>query len=186
MNGQDVRNPFEQLDIEQFTWQEDATCNSENMAVAIGDALTEVVRNERFTQYIGVTVNSDNTVSIRAKTILIAKVKLHGQKRYMEVQNKYMSFFVGTNGQSVEERGTWSRISVKNLEDVLDLMQQLSEVYMLVLSELGGESFGCCARYIECSDAGKCVHPDYFTSLACLYKRNLDNGRVFYGKNQNN
>lgn len=45
--------------------------------------------------------------------------------------------------------------------------------------------WGCCGRYLECSDAKQCVHPDKLASLSCYYRRNLLHGRVFYGRNRN-
>lgn len=45
--------------------------------------------------------------------------------------------------------------------------------------------FGCCSQYVKCSDAKKCVHENKLYSKACLYRDNLDNGRIFYGKNRN-
>lgn len=47
------------------------------------------------------------------------------------------------------------------------------------------ETFGCCSRYVECSDAQKCIHPDLSIALSCQYRQNLLNGRIFYGKNKN-
>lgn len=44
-------------------------------------------------------------------------------------------------------------------------------------------SFGCCSEYIKCSDEMKCTrigNPEY---IGCAYKVNLENGRIFYGKN---
>nr|DAJ10350.1 MAG TPA: hypothetical protein [Caudoviricetes sp.] len=46
-------------------------------------------------------------------------------------------------------------------------------------------SFGCCSNYIKCSDAKRCVHPDLAYATACQYRANLENGRIFYGKNCN-
>lgn len=46
-------------------------------------------------------------------------------------------------------------------------------------------SFGCCSRYEMCSDAKKCVHENKLFACACQYKRNLESGRIFYGKNKN-
>ena len=45
------------------------------------------------------------------------------------------------------------------------------------------EHFGCCHRYVECSDARKCIAPDQIHAKGCYYKENLENGRIFYGKN---
>ncbi len=46
--------------------------------------------------------------------------------------------------------------------------------------------FGCCSRFIECSDARKCVHADDPYYLRCYYRRHhLEAGRIFYGVNCN-
>ena len=40
---------------------------------------------------------------------------------------------------------------------------------------------GCCSQYRECSDKKMCLHaadPDY---AGCSYRRNLEDGRIFYG-----
>lgn len=47
------------------------------------------------------------------------------------------------------------------------------------------DSFGCCSQFTECSDAKKCVHENKLYSTACIYRRNLENGKIFYGKNRN-
>lgn len=46
-------------------------------------------------------------------------------------------------------------------------------------------TFGCCSRFVECSDQKKCIHENKLYSKACAYRRNLDAGRIFYGKNKN-
>lgn len=43
----------------------------------------------------------------------------------------------------------------------------------------------CCNDFINCSDQMQCIHkydPDY---AGCWYRKNLENGRIFYGKNKN-
>lgn len=47
------------------------------------------------------------------------------------------------------------------------------------------EPFGCCSRYLECSDKRRCIQPDRELARDCKYKRHLEEGRIFYGKNRN-
>lgn len=47
------------------------------------------------------------------------------------------------------------------------------------------ESFACCGLYEKCSDEKQCVHDDLQYAKACLYRKNLEAGRIFYGKNKN-
>lgn len=46
-------------------------------------------------------------------------------------------------------------------------------------------SFGCCSKYIDCSDVKKCLHDDQLYSTACQYRKNLELGNIFYGKSKN-
>lgn len=46
-------------------------------------------------------------------------------------------------------------------------------------------SFGCCDRFIKCSDAKKCVHENKIYAMGCKYRANLEVGKIFYGKNKN-
>lgn len=45
--------------------------------------------------------------------------------------------------------------------------------------------FDCCSRYMECSDSLKCVNPDYLHSKGCSYRKKLESGIIFFGKNRN-
>lgn len=63
------------------------------------------------------------------------------------------------------------------------------ELYAVVARKLDtlfpAATFGCCGSYLACSGQGRCLHPNPFYAAACRYKRNLEQGRVFYGVNQN-
>jgi len=43
--------------------------------------------------------------------------------------------------------------------------------------------FGCCSRYVECSDKRICVYAFDQEYAGCGYRKNLDAGRIFYGIN---
>ena len=45
--------------------------------------------------------------------------------------------------------------------------------------------FGCCAKYAECSNAKKCLHANLLYATACEYRKNLEQGKIFYGENRN-
>ncbi len=84
-----------------------------------------------------------------------------------------------------KENDLWVRIPVDSLSDVIEMIEPISAVYITVLADFGGERFGCCSRYEQCSDARKCIHPDFILSRACAYRKNLEAGKIFYGKNRN-
>lgn len=43
--------------------------------------------------------------------------------------------------------------------------------------------FGCCSRYYECSNAKKCLIAEQKYAKGCLYRRKLESGIIYYGKN---
>lgn len=47
------------------------------------------------------------------------------------------------------------------------------------------DMFGCCSKFNQCSDARKCLHENQLYSKACFYRKNLEAGKIFYGKNKN-
>ncbi len=65
------------------------------------------------------------------------------------------------------------------------LLQQIKNVFMLCYSKAPYDTFGCCSSFIECSDAKQCVNPNIKLSRGCYYKKNLEKGMIFYGKNAN-
>lgn len=41
------------------------------------------------------------------------------------------------------------------------------------------KEWDCCSRFDQCSEAGRCIHPDPTFALSCGYRRILNSGRVF-------
>lgn len=82
---------------------------------------------------------------------------------------------------------SYLRISIHNINDIRNISNDLGYIFKLLFLQYisNEESFGCCSKYIECSDNLKCVHDNIRFRVACMYKKNLDNGKIFYGKNKN-
>lgn len=62
---------------------------------------------------------------------------------------------------------------------------KLNTEYRIKCYSSKASTFGCCSQFVECSDARKCVHENKLYSMACSYRKNLDKGKIFYGKNRN-
>ncbi|MBQ8961651.1 MAG: ribonuclease H-like domain-containing protein [Ruminococcus sp.] len=62
--------------------------------------------------------------------------------------------------------------------DFYDLIISYGEGEELKL-KTNSDVFGCCSKYKECSDAKKCLRTDDRAN-ACLYRKNLENGKIFY------
>ena len=72
--------------------------------------------------------------------------------------------------------------SSEELRKVLECLKQLKNESF---DNLNCEPFACCNDFIRCSDAKECLHKDKREYNNCSYRRNLEAGRIFYGKNKN-
>ena len=68
---------------------------------------------------------------------------------------------------------------------IANYFRQIVELRLALYKSAFASPFGCCSQYEECSNAKRCIHPNRLYSTACAYRRNLENGRIFYGKNRN-
>ena len=82
--------------------------------------------------------------------------------------------------------------SAKNFRrEKMDTVDEVSAYLPAVADALQRElnaiktDYDCCSRYEACSDAKRCVHPDPDFAVRCSYRKVLQSGRVFYGKNRN-
>lgn len=96
------------------------------------------------------------------------------------IKNKF------TNVQ-YKENDLYIRININDINQIDIIENEIKEIFInLFLQYMNTEeSFGCCSKYIECSDAKQCVHNDVRLRFSCMYKKNLDLGKIFYGKNKN-
>lgn len=158
----------------------------------IKEALIREINNTEYSGFLSVEEKKDGLISISAKSFLAARAKLTKNTKYVMVREKNHSYFdeyIKTHNVAPtvikKENDLWLRIPVGSLSDVIEMIEPIGAVYMTVLADFGGERFGCCSRYEQCSDAKKCIHPDFILSRACAYRKNLEAGKIFYGKNRN-
>ena len=71
-------------------------------------------------------------------------------------------------------------------KDCPALRNYLSQLFAWELKHFNpSNTFSCCSKYTECSDALKCIHENSMYARGCEYRKNLENGKIFYGKNKN-
>ncbi len=66
-----------------------------------------------------------------------------------------------------------------------ELLRIISEIVDKSVNTLGADPIGCCSKYVQCSDAKKCLCEDIEIKLSCYYRQNLEAGKIFYGVNKN-
>lgn len=113
------------------------------------------------------------------------RLKLQGNHRYISIPRIFRNLIPAD--YPVKETASdpkYVRVTIDSAHPV--------ESYAPFLILLVGEcvnrypkGWSCCSRYEACSDAKVCVHPEKIFALECGYRRVLNSGRIFYGKNRN-
>ncbi len=75
--------------------------------------------------------------------------------------------------------------SASTTEELLSAYNELRDMKRQIFRNLPSEPFGCCNDFLQCSDAMKCLHTEDRFYNNCMYRKNLEAGRIFYGKNKN-
>lgn len=138
--------------------------------------------NDKSTEEMLLKPNS-NYYSVYISTSVAFRIKL-GRKKYIEVKSRYEDLInddvISSKIKSVPD---WVRIEINSENDILKISNVILEIYDTIFEAI--EQFGCCHRFLECSNKKEYVHPDKKRAKGCAYKENLEAGRIFYGKNAN-
>ena len=70
-------------------------------------------------------------------------------------------------------------------EELEGQLQTLKAKKHVIFRNLISDTFGCCNDFERCSDAKECIHKKDRFYNGCMYRTNLEAGRIFYGKNKN-
>ncbi|MBD5162202.1 MAG: hypothetical protein HDT14_09355 [Oscillibacter sp.] len=123
--------------------------------------------------------------SIWYDSLLAFRLRLRKNSRYIEVpveSKDTVSEICPLSDQKEVSGGFW-RVKL-GAEPVSDHADALAVVLQDTINRLPKE-WDCCSRYMECSNARKCVHPDPSFALACGYRKKLVKDIIFYGENRN-
>lgn len=86
---------------------------------------------------------------------------------------------------SIKTKKTTTAFLLTDINDFEAFFIFLQQLKFYFFHKLTPDPVGCCHRFLQCSDNRDCIIPHSLTSVACYYRRNLDNGKIFYGKNKN-
>lgn len=123
--------------------------------------------------------------SVKYGSVLAFRLRLRGANRYIEVPAvaKDIVSGIATLDQQKAIAGGFWRVNLQN-ESVSTHTAELVAVLKDAIDRLPKE-WDCCSRYMDCSDAKHCIHPDKSFALGCGYRKILNSGTIYYGKNRN-
>lgn len=140
---------------------------------------------------IGASVADINIVhnkeysSVRYSSILAFRLRLRKNSRYIEVPLDSQSVVqvIAPPDKQKKVTGDFWRVKLDN-EHIGEYADVLASVLQDAINRLPKE-WDCCSRYMECSNAKRCVHPDPALALKCGYRKILASGKIYYGENRN-
>lgn len=119
--------------------------------------------------------------SIYFRSSLIARIRLRGKLHTLSIPDRLADAI--PSDIPVTKLASEKQFSRINFQE--STATSILESATLLAIERVPKEFDCCSRYMQCSDATVCIHPDPKLSMLCGYRRILKSGRIFYGKNRN-
>ena len=130
-------------------------------------------------------LQQSGTASVLALEKIMCKIAIKQQLAFIQVRLRFekQAEAAGLVFEVDRLLENYIRIPILDEQPVSAMKLLLQEAFKMAYRENADTSFGCCSRFIECSDARKCTNPKPLFALGCAYKDNLENGRIFYGQN---
>lgn len=115
---------------------------------------------------------------------LFCRINFGAQPGYFSISSKYENFIPeGVDYKKQKSDPNYCRIYLDNPEDIEKFAEMLLQLLDKQIDACPTD-FACCSRFEACSDAKKCINPDPNMAIRCYYRKNLKQGKIFYGKNK--
>ncbi len=136
---------------------------------------------------VNAQTNVDGSISVTVNNTLVlrAKSKKSNQLFYLKPQAKNSFEALGIT-LLPNKNSNWICFSSSVFDPLNGMKEQLrASLFSYIYNMLKSNKFGCCSKYLECSNEKMCLHADLAYSMGCTYRHNLEAGRIFYGVNKN-
>ena len=149
---------------------------------------TNIILKENKASYNSIVVISGKSLYRSTSTgeLLFARLKATGTIQYISFSSKYKLLFnqSGIEYSEVESDMGFIRLGLDIFSPLTGYLDKLPDIFNKIFIDIFSfPAFGCCDKYVACSDAKHCLHEDLVYSTACQYRSNLEQGKIFYGKN---
>lgn len=135
-------------------------------------------------QLLKISVTSSYT-AVMFGNLTAFRLRIRGKQRYISIPLTLADLIPNDSStQNTSTAGKYRRVPITD--------EQPLDSYTSFLINVVGETvnrypkeWDCCSRYLECSDAKACTHPNRAFALSCGYRKILSSGRIYFGKNRN-
>lgn len=131
--------------------------------------------------------NSDGSISVLLRNVLMYKIDSKSINSVIIKENTLKQFNLpcGSKSETIKSSNGFNKIIFLPQVNIEDIKKLFAEIIEYNIFNFSTDFFGCCALYESCSNEKKCIHNDKLYATGCFYRRNLENGKIFYGKNKN-
>ena len=145
--------------------------------IADGGVHSEILSLEKL------TTSGEYNVKVLKKSM--CKICVKAKSKFLQMRYKFLSIVKDSNVDYSLTNSTppMIRIGFETQSDIVAMKSLILQAFEMAYVENTEETFGCCNSFIKCSDARRCTHPNHLFALGCMYRKNLEAGRIFYGAN---
>lgn len=113
---------------------------------------------------------------------LFARVRTTGKQPYISFNTRHFNSLkmFENNLCSISSEPTFFRIDLQSFLNYPNSKQLSDSLGKVFFDSFNFPTFGCCSQYEKCSREKHCIHPDLLYATACMYRKNLEAGKIFY------
>lgn len=113
---------------------------------------------------------------------LFCRIRLTGKQPYISFSMRHTPLLELFKNSlcSIASEPTFMRIDLNAFLEYPDSETLAKVLDKVFLDSFNFPTFGCCSQYEKCSREKHCTHPDLLYATACMYRKNLEAGKIFY------
>lgn len=145
-------------------------------------ASLEIQKNKGLYDSIIIKVENNPYRNGVSNKFLLCRVRLTGKQPYISFSMRHTQLLELFKDSlcSIASEPTFMRIDLKAFLEYSDTKTLAKVLNKVFLDSFNFPAFGCCSLFKECSKEKRCLHSDLLYATACMYRKNLENGKTFY------
>lgn len=113
---------------------------------------------------------------------IVFSIHIKPKTKYLRFPSSFYNCFENHTISKIASAPDFIRVHFDSIQDI----EKMQEGILTAIKSISAPpSFDICSRYEKCSNELRCLHPDPRHSLECTYRKKLQDGIVFFGKNRN-
>lgn len=128
---------------------------------------------------------SKTVSSIYFFSTLVFRIRINSKAQYLETEIENAQKYIPEIKGAFAKKDSFCFPLTTDSSSLPHADALLCDLFDYCFKLVRVEPFGCCNDHVKCSDAKKCLHEKELFYQGCMYRKNLEAGRIFYGKNRN-